>query len=54
MTTNSLIEQIRAQLAAMTDEQRLDTLSRIAAGYCRHCGTDETPLRGFCQCNNDE
>lgn len=51
---NRLIEQLRAQFATMTDEQRLEAINRVADGYCRHCGCDESKMPIGCQCNNDE
>jgi hypothetical protein len=36
-----------------TDQAREELLGDIFEEFCRHCGTKQ-PLRGICQCWNDE
>jgi len=47
---NSLAKQLRADLARLTNEQRLELL----AAFCQHCGTPRAVVGSSCPCWNDE
>lgn len=47
------ILSMKAQLEAMTDEQRAEVFAQLFTLFCRHCGAEQ-PKRGSCQCWNDE
>lgn len=45
-----LVEQIREQQKALTDEERRYLWSEIKEGYCERCGSEHLP----CYCEFDE
>ena len=49
---NKQVDALRKAMETMTNEERLELLSRFMEGYCRECGTKEQGHR--CHCWNDE
>lgn len=51
-----LFHSIKAQLDAMTDDQRMEFISEYKDFYCPHCGDPYNGRRTgmSCQCWNDE
>ena len=47
--TETLINVIRDRMERMTDDERLNLLSDLFDGYCKHCGGSYSP----CYCLGD-
>lgn len=46
-----LVFAIRCFIADLNDKERLELFSRLASGYCVHCGG---VMDTICRCTNDE
>ena len=55
MIEKTIADHIISTFKLMTPEQRLDTLTLVAAVYCPHCGHPQPePPAKECQCWNDD
>ena len=50
--TETLINVLRDRMQKMTDQERIDLLDALFAGYCQHCGSDIG--NGRCYCTSDD
>lgn len=48
--TKTLILFLRDKISKMTDEERVNLIDDLMAGYCKDCGCNNP----MCQCWNDE
>jgi len=47
-----LVEELRCIFTCISDEQRIEIVKNVMAGYCRDCGIEL--LGRTCHCKNDE
>ncbi len=51
MSVDEMITALREALEEMSDEERLEVISKLMDGYCEWCGR---ACDGRCHCMNDE
>lgn len=46
--TETLVSVLRDRMEKMTDQERIDLLDSLFAGFCKHCGADIGDGRCYC------